>query len=84
MLAIPLVGPDEPHPEIVERDVVIARHRHPRRFEPVEEGAGLAVLRHTGALGEIAGDGNEIGTRSVHRGEQRVEQFDIGASEVQV
>ena len=71
-------------PEIVERDVVIARHRQPGRLEPVKESPGIAVLAVARALGEIAGDRHEIRPRGVHGIDQRVEQLDIGAAEMQV
>jgi hypothetical protein len=74
---------DAPH-DVVERDVVVARHRQPGRGQPVEEAPGGLELRAPGALREVAGDDHQGRGSGGQVREHRLLEGGVDTPEVQV
>ena len=68
----------------MKRHVMIARDGQDRRLETVDEIPCRAELRGAGALGQVAGNGREVGLELVDRLDERVQQFRPIAPEMQV
>ena len=69
---------------VVGGNVGRARDGEGRRMEAVDEVPGRAELRGAGALGQVAGNGREVGLEPVDRLDERVQQFRPIAPEMQV
>ena len=74
----------EAHEEVVERRVVVARHREPGRAQRGEEGAGGAELAQPRALREVARHHHEVGRDPVHRLHEGAEEAGPVAAEMEV
>ena len=86
VLPVGAEGIEEPLPDAVEGDVVIARHHQAGHRDAVDEGAGLAELLGRGPLRQVAGDDDEIRPVAVDQlqhplgdpGQVRRSEVDVG------
>jgi hypothetical protein len=84
---VPLIGPKwrgEPRHEIVERHIVVARHNELGKRKHVEKRSRCGEFAAPGALGEIAGYGNQIWIDSSNPMNQRRDDPVVDAAEMQI
>ena len=74
----------EPRPNIVERNVVIARHHELRLRQKIEKSSGLFELMGARALRQVTGDGYEIRIYLEYGFNQRSNYLIVDATEVNV
>ena len=84
VLPVDLKPASKPGVDVVERDVVIARHNDLRRRERPQEGTGSFELTRPGALREVARYDNDVGPGLMNRVNQLLDDSVIGPAEVEV
>ncbi len=75
---------EEAREQLEMGDVVVARHRHPGRREPGQEGAGLGIFPAPRAHGEVARGDDQVGRGAVQLVHEPLDHGRVGAPEMQV
>ncbi len=83
-VALVFFQPAKAGQKVIKRHVVIPRNDNFRRGERVQEGARRAELLFLRALGEIAGDGDQVGPDLCHGFDQRLHGGVADTAEVKI